>query len=238
MRFQVERDVLADAVAWTARTLPGRAAVPILNGMLIEADPATSTRHPVELRLRGRRAAVLRRRSSRPAAGPWSPVGCWPRSAERCRRRPSTSAMDGAKVIVRCGGSRFTLQTMPVDDYPTLPDDATAGRHDRQRPVRRRGRAGHDRRGPRRLGADPVRRTGADRRRPAAPGVHRPLPDRGPRPAVAADPRRTWPRSPWCRPAPWRRWPGTGTAAPKSGSAWARDGADTMIGFECGGRTA
>ncbi|HEY2794168.1 MAG TPA: DNA polymerase III subunit beta, partial [Micromonosporaceae bacterium] len=28
---------------------------------------------------------------------------------------------DGAKVVLRCGGTRFTLQTMPVEDYPALP---------------------------------------------------------------------------------------------------------------------
>ena len=38
MKFRVDRDVLADAVAWTARTLPVRPPVAVLAGMLIEAD--------------------------------------------------------------------------------------------------------------------------------------------------------------------------------------------------------
>ncbi len=37
MKFQVERDVLADAVAWTARALPARPAVPVLAGMHLAA---------------------------------------------------------------------------------------------------------------------------------------------------------------------------------------------------------
>ncbi len=37
MRFRVDRDVLADAVAWTARTLPSRPSVPVLAGIRIEA---------------------------------------------------------------------------------------------------------------------------------------------------------------------------------------------------------
>ena len=37
MKFRVERDVLADAVAWTARTLPLRPSAPVLAGLLIEA---------------------------------------------------------------------------------------------------------------------------------------------------------------------------------------------------------
>ena len=36
MKFQVERDVLAEAVAWAARTLPTRPAQPMLAGLLIE----------------------------------------------------------------------------------------------------------------------------------------------------------------------------------------------------------
>ena len=38
MRFRVERDVLADAVTWTARSLPTRPPVPVLAGVRIEAD--------------------------------------------------------------------------------------------------------------------------------------------------------------------------------------------------------
>src|SRR5690348_13244592 len=37
VKFRIERDVLADAVAWTARSLPVRPPVPVLAGMLIEA---------------------------------------------------------------------------------------------------------------------------------------------------------------------------------------------------------
>ena len=39
MRFRVERDVLAEAVAWTARSLPARPPVPVLAGLLLEAGP-------------------------------------------------------------------------------------------------------------------------------------------------------------------------------------------------------
>ena len=43
MKFQVERDVLAEAVAWAARTLPTRPAQPMLAGLLIEADKNSLT---------------------------------------------------------------------------------------------------------------------------------------------------------------------------------------------------
>ena len=38
MKFRVERDVFADAVAWAARSLPVRPSVPVLAGLLIEAS--------------------------------------------------------------------------------------------------------------------------------------------------------------------------------------------------------
>jgi DNA polymerase-3 subunit beta len=38
VKFRVERDALADAVAWAARALPSRPPVPVLAGLLLEAD--------------------------------------------------------------------------------------------------------------------------------------------------------------------------------------------------------
>ena len=43
MKFRVERDVLAEAVAWAARSLPARPPVPVLAGLLLEADDRTLT---------------------------------------------------------------------------------------------------------------------------------------------------------------------------------------------------
>ncbi len=38
MKFRVAREVLADTVAWTARSLPPRPSVPVLAGILLEVD--------------------------------------------------------------------------------------------------------------------------------------------------------------------------------------------------------
>jgi DNA polymerase-3 subunit beta len=40
--------------------------------------------------------------------------------------RPVEVSTDGAKVTVVCGSARFTLPTLPVEDYPALPDMPTA----------------------------------------------------------------------------------------------------------------
>ena len=42
MKFRVERDVLADAAAWVARSLPARPPVPVLGGVLLEATSGPS----------------------------------------------------------------------------------------------------------------------------------------------------------------------------------------------------
>ena len=37
MKFQIERDVLAEAVGWASRALPARPVIPVLSGLLLQA---------------------------------------------------------------------------------------------------------------------------------------------------------------------------------------------------------
>ena len=41
MKFRVERDVLAEAVTWAARSLSPRPPVPVLSGLLLKAEAGT-----------------------------------------------------------------------------------------------------------------------------------------------------------------------------------------------------
>jgi len=119
MRFRVDRDVLADAVTWTARSLPTRPPVPVLAGVRIEAD-TTGT-----LQLSSFDYEVSAR-SQIPAdvSEPGTVLVSGRLLAEISRALPAKPVdvvLDGTKVQVTCGASRFTLLTMPVEDYPTLP---------------------------------------------------------------------------------------------------------------------
>lgn len=122
MKFRVERDVLADAVAWTARALPLRPSAPVLAGLLIEAgsidgadglqlstfDYETSARATLNADVSSEGRALVSGRLL----------------ADICRslpNKPVEMTVEGPKVTLTCGSARFSLQTMPVEDYPTLP---------------------------------------------------------------------------------------------------------------------
>ena len=119
MRFRVERDVLAEAVGWTARTLPARPPVPVLAGVLLEADGAGSlhlSSFDYEVSARIEVPAEV--------AEPGRALVSGRLLADIARSlpgRPVEVVQDGAKLAVTCGASRFSLLTMPVDEYPALP---------------------------------------------------------------------------------------------------------------------
>jgi DNA polymerase-3 subunit beta len=125
MKFRVERDALADAVAWTAKSLPSRPSVPVLAGVLLRVadnrlqvsgfDYEVSSQVTVDVHADADGAALV---SGRLLA----------EITKSLRALPVDVAAVGAHVELTCGSARFTLPTMPVEDYPTLPDmPATAG---------------------------------------------------------------------------------------------------------------
>ncbi|PJI91067.1 DNA polymerase III subunit beta [Luteimicrobium subarcticum] len=119
MKFRVERDVLAEAVTWTARTLPTRPPAPVLAGVLLEAD-ATGTlglaSFDYEVSARAQIPADV--------TEPGRVLVSGRLLAEISRalpNKPVDVVLEGSKISVTCGASRFTLLTMPVEDYPALP---------------------------------------------------------------------------------------------------------------------
>lgn len=118
MRIRLEPDTLAEAVQWAARSLPTRPSVPILAGLLIRADATgvvlssfdyeTSAQITVKAEVADEGQALVSGRLladiSRSLPG-----------------KPVDISADGNHVELVCGSARFTLQTLPVADYPTLP---------------------------------------------------------------------------------------------------------------------
>lgn len=120
MKFRVDRDVLAGAVSWTARTLPNRPAVPVLAGIRIEASEDGTldlTTFDYEVSARSRISADV------DTAGTILVNGrLLSEISKSLPNRPVQFEYDGSKVNVTCGSSRFTLGAMSVEDYPALPD--------------------------------------------------------------------------------------------------------------------
>ncbi|GAA3393485.1 MULTISPECIES: DNA polymerase III subunit beta [Streptomyces] len=123
MKIRVERDVLAEAVAWVARSLPARPPAPVLAGLLLKAedgalsfssfDYEVSARVSVEAEVEEDGTVLVSGRLL----------------ADICRalpNRPVEISTDGVRATVVCGTSRFTLHTLPVEEYPALPEMPTA----------------------------------------------------------------------------------------------------------------
>ncbi|MBB4894054.1 DNA polymerase-3 subunit beta [Streptomyces olivoverticillatus] len=123
MKIRVERDVLAEAVAWAARSLPARPPVPVLAGLLLKAEDGS-------LSLSGFDYEVSARVSVEADVEEDGTVLVSGRLlADICRalpNRPVEISTDGVRVTVVCGSSRFTLHTLPVEEYPSLPQMPTA----------------------------------------------------------------------------------------------------------------
>ncbi len=119
MRFRVDRDVLAEAVTWTARSLPTRPPVPVLAGVRIDADPQGVVQlasFDYEVSARSEIAADVAEAGTVLVSG-----RLLAEIARAMPAKPVDVALEGTRVVVTCGASRFTLLTMPVDDYPALP---------------------------------------------------------------------------------------------------------------------
>jgi DNA polymerase-3 subunit beta len=140
MKFTVERDALADAVAWVARALPTRPVVPVLTGLMLSADPDDQSSQPGEP---GQPSAP-----GQPGAG-FLTLSCFDYEVSaRVRVRaevaqPGTFLVPGRLLVeivrslpqhpvefgddpdgvsVTCGDAAFMLTPLPLADYPELPE--------------------------------------------------------------------------------------------------------------------
>jgi len=115
VKFQVDRDAIAEAAVWVGRVIPQRPAQPILRGVHIVAANnqlvisgsdldvrnqeiiSANVIEPGEVLISGRLLSDIMR--ALPAA-------------------PIDVASDGTRIEIKSGRSSFTLQTMPTAEYP------------------------------------------------------------------------------------------------------------------------
>lgn len=123
MKIRVERDVLAEAVAWVARSLPARPPAPVLAGLLLKAEDGALSFSSFDYEVSARVSvdAEVEEDGTVLVSGRLL--------ADICRalpNRPVEISTDGVRATVVCGSSRFTLHTLPVEEYPALPEMPTA----------------------------------------------------------------------------------------------------------------
>jgi DNA polymerase III subunit beta len=120
MKIRVERDGFADAVAWAARILPQKAALPVLAGLRLEvsADGVLAlSGFDYEVSAQAELEATVTE-----AGSVLVPGRLLSEITRSLPSQPIELATDGSRVVVSCGSSRFTLPTLPLEEYPTLPE--------------------------------------------------------------------------------------------------------------------
>jgi DNA polymerase-3 subunit beta len=118
VKFRVERDALADAVAWAARSLASRPTLPVLAGLLLRVDGEqlsvsgfdleASTQVDIEVTAGAPGQALVSGRLLADISRALPP-------------HPVDVTVDGTRLSIVCGSAKFSLPMMPVDDYPKLP---------------------------------------------------------------------------------------------------------------------
>lgn len=118
MKFRVERDVLDEAISWTARSLPTRPSAPVLSGVVMKAadntvslgsfDYEVSSRNQFEAEVEEPGTVLV---NGKILAGICKALPHKPVEVELIENR----------VAIRCGNTKFDLVNMVFEDYPSLP---------------------------------------------------------------------------------------------------------------------
>jgi DNA polymerase III subunit beta len=118
MRFVVERDALAEAVAWIARSLPSRPVLPVLSGLLLQAADDGLTLSCFDYEVSARISIDADVSEAGTALVPGRLM------AEITRSLPGhpIEVDDKDDVTLTCGPASFSLVTLPIGEYPRLPE--------------------------------------------------------------------------------------------------------------------
>jgi DNA polymerase III subunit beta len=128
MKFTVERDALAEAVAWVARALPGRPVVPVLTGLLLSTDAGDQPGQPESgfLTLSCFDYEVSARvRVPAEVAEPGTflvPGRLLVEIVRSLPQHPVEFGDDPDGLSVTCGDAAFMLTPLPLAEYPELPE--------------------------------------------------------------------------------------------------------------------
>lgn len=119
MKFRVTRDEFADSVAWVARSLPSRPPVPVLGGVLLTVTETGLSVSGFDFEV----SAQVNVSAEVADEGQVLVSGKLLADITRALpAKPVDVQLDGTRVAIVCGSAKFSLPTMPVEDYPQLPE--------------------------------------------------------------------------------------------------------------------
>ncbi|MET9817934.1 DNA polymerase III subunit beta [Streptomyces sp. NPDC006355] len=118
MEFRIDRTAFAEAVGRAVRALPARTPVPVLGGLLLEADAGRLAVTGFDFE------AAVRVEADAEVAAPGRVLVPGRRLLEVCRvlpEEPVSCALEVSRFTVEADGTRFGLSTLPLAEYPALP---------------------------------------------------------------------------------------------------------------------
>jgi DNA polymerase-3 subunit beta len=122
MKFVVERDALVDAVNWVSKSISNRPITTALLGIVIDAtDEITLSGSDLETSAKAKFKAEISQKGK--VLVPGKLLAEISRSLPA---KPVTFNLEGSRVLVTAGSAKFTLPTLPLVEYPTLPELPTA----------------------------------------------------------------------------------------------------------------
>jgi len=119
VKFQVNRDVFSDAVSFAVKLLPQRTTQPILSGVLLDASDGALVLSSFDYEVSSRTEIVAE------VDEPGTALVSGRLLADIANRLPNAPVVfstEEGKIAVNCGSAKFTLLSMPVEEYPTLPE--------------------------------------------------------------------------------------------------------------------
>ena len=114
--------MFSEAVSFAVKLLPQRTTLPILSGVLIEAKDSglVLSSFDYEVSARTEISATVEEQGKVLVSG-----RLLADIASRLPNAPVSFSTDDGRITVACGSGHFTLLSMPVEEYPTLPEIAT-----------------------------------------------------------------------------------------------------------------
>ena len=118
MKFVVERDSLVDAVNWVSKSISNRPITTALLGIVIDAnEEVTLSGSDLETSAKAKFKAEISQKGKVLVPG-----RLLAEISRSLPAKPISFVLEGTRVLVSAGSAKFTLPTLPLSEYPTLPE--------------------------------------------------------------------------------------------------------------------